>query len=648
MAILKTCKISFYVLENKINDFMEFLHKNEIIEPEKGKGIVPERILQKMDSSVKNADRAIAAMNKYKPAKKELFAKRHNASWDDYNLDSRQTRAAANIIGEVLRLESCIENNTTAIKSANDEIKRLTPYTELDVPAGMQETEHCIGIAGKCRRITEEDIYALAREYGILIYNSIFNRIGSECYVFFLYMKRDEEKVRELFEKIGFNRAENFPVSVTPSERIQHLRKKTAALEKSSDECIEKIKKLAKNRRMIELHSDRLLLKREKYDALSGLENTEKVFIITGFVLEKDAERLIRQAESLFGAAAEFAELGEEEQSPVAFENNMFVSPVEDITANYAMPSENDIDPNPIMAVFYYWFFGMMFSDAGYGILMMLVCGILGFGNALEESKRKMLKMFFWCGVSTTLWGIAYGSFFGDLIKTVSQTFGNGNADFKPILIDPVNEALRLLIIAVSFGMIHILTALGIKFYLRWKNGDRRGAVYDVGFWITVLAGVSAAAAGAGLGFERLKNLGLVLSIFGVIGIVLTGGRDKKNPIMRLLSGIMSLYDITGFVGDILSYSRLMALGLATGVIASVVNVLASLGGNSPVGAVSFVLIELVGHALNFSINMLGAYVHTNRLQYVEFYQKFYEGGGKKFRPFSMNTKYYNFTKNRG
>ena len=132
--------------------------------------------------------------------------------------------------------------------------------------------------------------------------------------------------------------------------------------------------------------------------------------------------------------------------------------------------------------------------------------------------------------------------------------------------------------------------------------------------------------------------------ILGAGILVIMSGRDKKSPIKRIFSGILSLYDVTGYVGDILSYSRLMALGLATGVIASVVNVLASLGGNSPLGVAVFILVSIFGHTLNFAINMLGAYVHTNRLQYVEFYQKFYAGGGKRFRPLSMDTEYYDFS----
>ena len=284
-----------------------------------------------------------------------------------------------------------------------------------------------------------------------------------------------------------------------------------------------------------------------------------------------------------------------------------------------------------------------MFSDAGYGLLMMIVCGILGFTNIMDKEQCKSYRLFFWCGVSTTLWGIAYGSFFGDLIGVISQTFGDGKTEFPPILLDPVNQALQLLIISAGFGLVHLITALAIKFYVVWKSQDKVSAVCDTGFWITALLGVGILSAGAILKIDNALKIGSIIAILSGLGLVLTGGRDKKNPILKLLEGVMKLYDITGYVGDILSYSRLMALGLATGVIASVVNVLASLGGNSFLGAVVFVIVAVLGHTLNLSINMLGAYVHTNRLQYVEFYQKFYKGGGRRFHPFKINTKYFNF-----
>lgn len=643
MAIIKTCKISVYALATQINEITEFLHKSRIIEPIDDSGGVPERIIQNIEGELKRTEAALKVVERYKPHKHGILKKRRNAALSDYAMDRKETLAAIKSISEILSLSDKISSNNSKISDIKLLQGRLSDYKGFDLPLAGKSTEHTEAVAGRCKAFTAEAFEEKLKNTDIKIYGHVIRRTRQECLVWFVYLKSDWEKVVEFFKEIEFSKEDFITGTNTPDAEILRLEKKKEELEKHNSSLLEKLCILAKSRRMLELYYDRLLLKREKYRAIQAAENTEKTFVITGYVPENSVDELISVLEKRFSVAAEVEDAEEGEILPVAFSNNSFVRPVEDITANYSMPSETDIDPNPVMAVFYYWFFGMMFSDAGYGLLMMLVCGILGFSNILEKQKRSMLKMFFWCGVSTTLWGIAYGSFFGDLIGTVSKTFGKGNVEFLPVLIDPVNQALELLIISVAFGMVHILTALVIKFLKLWKLGDKKGAVYDVGLWIGVLTGLSIFAVGIGTNLASVKNTGLVISILSAVGLVLVGGRDKKSFIMRFFGGILSLYDITGFVGDILSYSRLMALGLATGVIASVVNVLGALGGNSPVGVIMFVLISIFGHGLNFAINMLGAYVHTNRLQYVEFYQKFYSGGGRRFKPLSLDTKYFNF-----
>ena len=285
----------------------------------------------------------------------------------------------------------------------------------------------------------------------------------------------------------------------------------------------------------------------------------------------------------------------------------------------------------------------MMFSDAGYGLLLALGAGYLGFIAKTEKATRENMRMFCYCGISTTFWGLMYGSFFGNVIPVVSGTFFGAEHVLKPLWLDPVQEPLTLLIFSVALGLVQIIVGLGIKFYMLWRQGEKASAVFDVGLWILILLGVCALAGGKGLGNEMAATVGMYMMIVGAVGLVLTQGRDKKNVFARLLSGVISLYDVTSYVSDALSYSRLMALGLATGVIAQVVNTMGSLGGGGIVNGIVFAVVFVVGHALNFAINCLGAYVHTNRLQYVEFFSKFYEGGGRAFSPLGMNTKYYEF-----
>lgn len=640
MAILKTCKVSVYVMANEINRVIEYIQKASVMEMAEGAKSLPESAIKGVSRELDDIAAAIYVCRKIIGGRGILKRQRHLGGIIN-RIDEKHISAARACARDILQLSHKTDKNAELIELIDERIHRCDKFLAFDGKEFSEETEYakCEVLVGAPRK--EEEF--LEELKGIPFCHKEISRTKNELIIFCAYLKKDKAKAEELLKKYGFSAPEFSLQGKTPREEINYGRSEKKRLEKENYMIKEQIIKLSKGLSGMELLYDLLTLKKERYSAFLSSGSTEKVFVLTGYVLRSRLEEF-KERLTAMGAVLEEIAPEENEVLPVAFSNNSFSSPVEEVTASYSMPGEGDIDPNPIMAVFYYWFFGMMFSDAGYGLLMMAVCGALGFSDILKRSRRSIFKMFFWCGLSTTLWGIAYGSFFGDLIGTVSKVFGNGNTEFLPVFIDPVNQALELLIISVAFGAVHILTALVIKFHLVWQSGDKSGAIYDVGSWISVLLGVAIFAVGTAAKMPAVKNVGIIGAVLGAGILVLMSGRDKKSPIMRIFSGILSLYDVTGYVGDILSYSRLMALGLATGVIASVVNVLASLGGNSPFGAAVFVLVAVFGHTLNFAINMLGAYVHTNRLQYVEFYQKFYTGGGKRFRPMSMDTEYFDFS----
>ena len=325
--------------------------------------------------------------------------------------------------------------------------------------------------------------------------------------------------------------------------------------------------------------------------------------------------------------------------APVVLKNNAFASPAETITRMYSLPSAKDIDPTPLTGFFYYFLFGMMLSDAGYGLLMVLGTSLVLKKFSPSKSMRSMMKMFLYCGLSTVFWGLIFGSFFGDSIAVISRTFF-GKEVALPTLIDPMNGgAVQLLILSLAIGLIQIIAGLGAKFVTCMKNGDKAGAFFDAGLWITTLVGVGVLAVGI-FAWDILVTVGAVIAVASLVGLILTQGREHKNPVVRLLVGVKSLYDITGYVSDLLSFSRLMALGLTTAAMGAVFNLLGTLGGKSILGVLLMVIIFPLGHAISFALNVLGAYVHTLRLQYVELFSKFYDGGGREFKSFSIKNKY--------
>ena len=349
-----------------------------------------------------------------------------------------------------------------------------------------------------------------------------------------------------------------------------------------------------------------------------------------------------------------FVPAGEDrEEEPTLLENNRFSRNAEGVLESYGLPQHGHVDPTFIMSIFYVIFFGMMLSDAGYGIVMAVGTAVLlKKYPKMAEGTAKMLRLFFWCGLSTTFWGLMYGGFFGNAVDTIAQNFFGYTGDpiVKPLWFEPLKDPMRLLVYCMLFGLIHLFAGLGIKGYENLKNHDVTGFVSDVLAWYLFILGlvlmlipsdIFASISGAKTVFPHPVNvLARVMALAGAALILMMGGRDHKNWGIRIALGAYDLYGVSGWLSDVLSYSRLLALGLATGVICNVINMMAVMGGRGVVGWIVFVIVFLLGHTMNLAINALGAYVHTNRLQFVEFFGKFYDAGGKPFRPFKTVNQY--------
>ena len=339
---------------------------------------------------------------------------------------------------------------------------------------------------------------------------------------------------------------------------------------------------------------------------------------------------------------------------PVLLHNSKFAEPVEGIVEGYSLPGKGELDPTAVTAPFYYLLFGLMLSDAAYGIILIVACAIaIKKCPNMEAGMKKTLKMFLYCGISTTFWGFMFGSFFGDAVNVIATTFFNRpDISLPPLWFEPVSLPMKMLVFSFTFGIIHLFTGLAVKLYTQVKSGALADAVYDVIFWYMFVGGcivylltMPMITNMLELTFTLPAPVGIgaaIVAVVGFVGVVLTSGRESRNWGKRLLKGVYGAYGITSYLSDILSYSRLLALGLATSVISTVFNQLGGMLGNSIPGAILFILVFVIGHALNLAINAMGAYVHTNRLQYVEFFGKFYDGGGRKFQPFAVHTKYYN------
>ena len=625
------------VLKNR-KKILETLQKLECVQVEpitNLKKISPHQTISQIDSMIHDADKAVEIIEKYS-TKKDSFLKSPNfKSAEKLNVDIAKSNELHKKVKSILSSMAEIEKIQSKINKLENESLLLYYYLSLDLPTDVQNTKYTNILIGNIPGFWSDE--SLLNKLGESVYFEIIDANKLQTSVFFIIPKNINDKVRKILLDIGFSQPPFSSTKKSPKEKSTANKEKIAQLNKEILEYENKIKSMQNEYQNIQDFSDCLRLRKEKYETLCKIGLTDNTFVLKGFVNPRFESKIIEKIENEIGAYIEISE--PDENSPVDFSNNFFVAPVENITQTYSMPSYDDIDPNPIMSLFYYIFFGMMFSDAGYGLVLSIACGWLAFFKKFEKRKKDLFRMFFFCGLSTTFWGFMYGSFFGNAIDTVAKVFFNSDFSLAPLWINTVTEPLTLLIFSIVIGLIQIIIGLSIKFYTLVRRKKFMEAIATVLDWILILLGIGIFATGKTVNSDIISLVGLILSILGTSLVVLLGGYKNKGA-MKIFGGIISLYDITSYISDALSYSRLMALGIATGVIANVVNILGSMAGNGILGFIVFVIISIVGHAMNFGINILGAYVHTNRLQYVEFFSKFYEGGGKKFIPFGMNTRY--------
>ena len=423
----------------------------------------------------------------------------------------------------------------------------------------------------------------------------------------------------------------------TTSDNQERLVREIGEAEKACAQTEKEIGGLYPLARSIECLYDQLVMERDREKARANLLKTGRTFMLEGWVPVPriDAvEELIKKYE----CCSAYEEPDEDENVPVLTENGSLSEPFEAITDMYSKPAYRGIDPTALFSFFYAMFFGIMLSDAGYGIVIAAACFIVLKKYDLEGMTRRMIKMFFYCGLSTVFWGALFGGWFGDFIQVAARVMFNKEITVPALWFNPIDDPTRLLIWSLVFGVIHLFLGMGIKAYMLIKRGHFWDAVFDVFSWYMVIAGAAMWLAGGAVS-EALVKPGMYIAIAGALILLLTGGRNNKG-IGKITGGLSALYDITSYVSDILSYSRLLALGLATGVIATVVNTMGSLLGGGVAGTIVLLIVFVIGHTFNLAINALGAFVHSSRLQYIEFFGKFYEDGGDEFEPLRKNTKY--------
>jgi V/A-type H+-transporting ATPase subunit I len=560
-------------------------------------------------------------LGKFTGKKKDIFKKRDILTKKEF--EGLDTKIDWNDLYNQCKDIEFRLNEIKSIKAKTiSSIEQYDEWLNLDVSSkNLNELKSVSYFIGAVSMKYENQLYEDLSNEVDDAYIEIISKKHQNINFLLIYHNDDIDNVSDILKRYGFSKS-TLDFDIKPKDRIQSLKENIDKLDGEYEALMQKGKELSLRIDDVEKAYDYVNSKLEKERAKSNLLRTEKTFILEGWVPEDKGERmegiLVKRFRDIF---IEIEEPSDEDMPPVKLKNNALVEPFEIITGLYSLPLPTELDPTPLLMPFFMVFFGMMMADAGYGLMMIAISVVMLKFMDLKENAKKMAKLILYCSFPTIVFGLLYGSFFGGIIP------------MKPLWVAPLDNTMEVLGVSIIMGLIHIYFGLGIKAYSLIKSGKVLDAVYDVFFWYALLSGLIWLLLGGGKPAE-------IISIIGALGLLATQGRESKSIAGKFFGGLYGLYGVTSYLGDALSYSRLLALGLSSGLIGWSFNLIIGMLGKS-VGAIIFgAIIFVVGHTFNFLIGGLGAFVHTCRLQYLEFFGKFFEGGGVGFKPLTYSTEF--------
>ena len=569
---------------------------------------------------------ALASLDRFAPEKKGMFRKRQGVSRAAFfSAESEENaRTAAETINKDTRRLGEIESERTK----NEALRAtLAPWLTVDVPLGGADGALAVFFGTAGLNVTDDALKALADSLGGLLTWQQASSDRSLRYLLVMCHGSVKERALSALRDLGFSTVSFRGMTGTAKENDKALAENLAALEKERQEIEQRIAGLGGKREALLEASDRAAIALRREEAKSRLVGTDKVFLLEGW-LPADRCAEIEKTLKPFTCAIETREPTEDEypQVPVQLKNNKLTRPLNMVTEMYSLPAYGTLDPNPLMAPFFILFYGIMMADMGYGLLMMIASVIISKKYRPKGTSGELFSLLGLCGISTFIMGALTGGFFGDFLTQLVAIVSPGTVFALPKLFDPLDDLTMILIGSMALGMVQIVTGMAISLIEKCKRKKFLDAFFEEITWWIVFIGIALLALGKG---AAVLYVGCALVLLGPI--VQGKGWGK-------LTGVFgSLYNhVTGYFGDILSYTRLMALMLAGSVIAQVFNMLAAMPGN----VIAFIIISMLGNAMNFGLNLLGCYVHDLRLQCLEFFNKFYVDGGKPFHPMTLDTEY--------
>ncbi|MBN1425855.1 V-type ATP synthase subunit I [Candidatus Fermentibacteria bacterium] len=612
------------------------VHLEQLDEGERDQRAEPLEVdTRDLDRRMGDLDAALDYLGRYAPSESSRAAPVSRDEFLDLSRDSSVDATLAEtrkIQGELAELDV----RETRLRAA---IGHVQPWRALPVPLEwLRSTPTTTILCGSLPSRSVATLRAALSEQGTAWIMEEVSAESGKTNVVLADLVDDPPDAERLLREAGYQPM-LFPASRgTVAEVIQSLQREGESLAKERETLKTRVTALALERVKLMAAYDDAWILRQRLEGLRAASKTRESVIIAGWAKANDVARISALVEREGDAAVLARDPLPGEEPPVVLRNAPLVAPCQAVTGLYGMPKYQEIDPTPLLAPFFVACFGIAVGEAGYGIILAVLSKLAKRFMKLSEGSARFMDLMFYCGIATFVAGMLMGSFFAiDFASLPPSLAGLATLHDRLILLDPLKQPLPFLGFVLALGFLQVWTGVLIGGVVQWRSGDRLRAVLYSGGWmallpLTAVLLIRPVVAGIPLRYPWMAAAASVFVGAG-LGASSVGG--------RIGSGLFALYGITGFFGDVLSYSRLFALGLATGVMASVINILAAQAKNIPVvGWGIMALILVVGHPANLAINALGAFVHSARLQFVEFFTKFFEGGGRRFEPFARRFRY--------
>lgn len=645
MAIVPMKRLELYGLLKHKAIFLQELQRMGLVElvdlaeaDEKARTAQAQQLIP-IENEIGQISRVLTIFDRFAPEKPniiEQFAGMKTVlTWEErQNYLAQEDRVAA-LKKEIFKAEIEYNQLEQEINQIDRELSELKPWVALDLSAekwqGSQRIRIMLGIMeGSAKALAPMD----SQQNLSMAVQEIHQENDRIFMVLFVPRIFDHQN---LLKQAGISEVKlNGIERGTVKEKVENLQMLREQCAQQMSVLREQLITWSEQRSLFQTFFDRWYNAKLRAESDRLSLNGKAVFAMEGWVKADQVERLVKVFDGLrLPYNISFREPADDENPPVALKNAPVIEPFEALVQSFSYPQSSEVDPTPSVAPFFFLFFGIALGDVGYGLLLAAICGLLIWKLAMKPAGRKMARMFMLSGFGAVFVGALLSSYFG-------------YAPYKG-LFTPMDNPTLLLGIVLGLGLLQLYVGTIISAYMTIRSGRWQDALWNQGFWLLFLTGVVLVGIKSSIGLEPYATLINYGTLAAAALVVLANTRGKKGWVAKLIAvpgGFFTIYGSIGFFSDVLSYSRLMALGLSGGVMASIVNMFVGMTWNIPwVGWLIAISIFVVGHLFNFALGILGAYVHSSRLQYLEFFSKFFEGGGEVFSPLKWENKYIYLSK---